>query len=97
MPTSPTDTLATVFLLIGLLTFIVNLIFAAGVLQDGDRLKKKGRETILAPFWVWALATAIAGVFGAAVYWLLHHSNLVDKGPDESVPVDVTSDSTQFE
>lgn len=64
--------------LIGLATFVVNVIFTAGVLSDGERLRKGGRDTVIAPYWAWAMATLLGGVFAAAVYWLLHHSTFVN-------------------
>lgn len=70
-------------LLIGIVTFVINVIFTAGVLSDGERLRKAGRDTVIAPYWAWAMATLIGGVFAAAIYWLLHHSTFVNNDGGE--------------
>lgn len=55
---------------------IINLFFASAVAKDAGYLYQRGYNTILVPGIIWALATLIGGLLAAAIYWVLHHSNL---------------------
>ena len=65
--------LQTIFLL-GLA--IVHVGFALNVLKDGDLIRSKGSEPLLAGSALWSLATLLGGVFVAGIYWLVNHSTL---------------------
>jgi hypothetical protein len=56
---------------------LVHLIFAGAVAKDAGRLVKDGRPTYLVSPMTWAFATLVGGVFVAAVYWFMHHLNLM--------------------
>ncbi|QDU43424.1 hypothetical protein Mal52_18980 [Symmachiella dynata] len=60
---------------VGVLTFIVNFSFAAGVFRNAEYLFKAERLNFVGP-WMWFFATLFGGVFVAAVYWAVHHSRL---------------------
>jgi phosphate/sulfate permease len=55
---------------------IINVLFAAGVGNDANELRREGGRTQIAGQAVWVLATLLGGVFVAAVYWLIHRSAL---------------------
>lgn len=57
---------------VALVTVIVHVYFALAVFQDAKRLKP-----VFVVGGVWALATLAGGVFVAAIYWVMHHSDLV--------------------
>jgi hypothetical protein len=71
-----TDSLFFLWGLFIIATAVVHIVFAIGVLKDGQRIHGAGNETVLVPFWVWALATLLGGVVIAAIYWAVHHSTL---------------------
>lgn len=60
---------------VGVLTFIVNLSFAAGVFRNAETLFNAERLNFVGP-WMWFFATLLGGVFVAAAYWAMHHSRL---------------------
>lgn len=60
---------------VGVLTFIVNFSFAAGVFRNAEYLFKAERLNFVGP-WMWFFATLFGGVFVAAAYWVIHHSRL---------------------
>ena len=59
---------------ITLLAAVVHVSFAVAVFLDARRLPRK---PILVLSVVWALATLLGGLFVAAVYWVIHHSRLL--------------------
>ncbi len=70
---SQMETLSQLLLVI---TAILHVIFAGAVAKDSGKLSKVGQTTCLVSGVTWAFATLIGGVFTAAIYWLIHHSNL---------------------
>jgi hypothetical protein len=55
---------------------IVHVGFALNVLKDGDQIRAKGSQPLLAAPVLWCLATLLGGVFVAAIYWVVNHSTL---------------------
>lgn len=55
---------------------IVHVGFALGVLKDGDQIRSKGSQPLLAGPALWCLATLLGGVFVAGIYWVMNHSTL---------------------
>ena len=68
--------LQTLSLLLMIINALIHLIFAGGVAKDAGLMLKMGQKTALVSGSVWAFATLIGGVFVAAIYWFIHHSNL---------------------
>jgi len=63
-------------IVVAILGVVVNILFAYAVFNDSNALEQGGKKLVLVGPWVWALATLFAGVFGALVYWAVHHSTL---------------------
>jgi phosphate/sulfate permease len=63
-------------IIIGALTVIVHVLFAAGVARDAGSIQRSGLSTEIVSPLVWVLSVLLGGVFAAAVYWLIHHSSL---------------------
>jgi amino acid transporter len=71
-------------LAIWLITAIIHISLAIGVLEDTERLlKNERRGTFLVGSNTWALATLLGGIITAAIYWAIHHSNLRPTLPDK--------------
>ena len=65
------------FIALWVLTAIIHISFAFGVLNDTQMLwRHLRRKTFFVGGGLWALATLLGGVFVAAIYWLIHHSSL---------------------
>ena len=63
--------------LIAVVNAVVHVVLAIAVMADqAKRTHRVYRERSLGPAWVWILVTLLTGVIGAAVYWLIHVSNL---------------------
>jgi hypothetical protein len=60
---------------------IIHILLAVGVYDAEKQLKRENRPTILAPGWVWAVATLIGGVVTAGIYWAINHSTLRPSEP----------------
>ena len=65
-----TSQIASLQLLITLITIIIHVIFAGAVAKDAGSLAKTGQKTMLVSGVTWAFATLIGGVFVAAVFVL---------------------------
>tara|TARA_B110000908_G_C9942989_1_gene309074 strand:- start:72 stop:335 length:264 start_codon:yes stop_codon:yes gene_type:complete len=63
-------------LLLMLINALVHLMFAGAVARDAGALNQLNRRPALVSAYIWAFATLIGGVFVAAIYWFIHHSNL---------------------
>ena len=59
-----------------LINVVVHILFAGAVAKDGGKMQKIGQQTLLVSPYTWAFATLVGGVFVAAIYWFIHHSNL---------------------
>lgn len=59
-----------------ILSGILHIIFAGAVARDAGKLTKEHIPTFLVSGITWAFATLIGGVFTAAIYWLIHRSQL---------------------
>lgn len=68
--------IATLQLLLLVLTAILHIIFAGAVARDSGELIKSGQKPVLVTGITWAFATLVGGVFVAAVYWFIHHSKI---------------------
>lgn len=68
--------IASIQLLLTLVSVILHLIFAAAVAKDAGTLNKTSNGTVLTSGVTWAFATLIGGVVVAAIYWFIHHSTL---------------------
>jgi hypothetical protein len=55
--------------------FLINLVFAIGVMRDGDRIRERGGDTFLVGPTAWMLATLFGSIVVIALYWLVHHSS----------------------
>ena len=64
-----------------ILTVIVHLAFTVGVATDAKKLCEHGGGLFLVGPNMWGFATLIGGIWVAAVYWLIHHSNLRPDNP----------------
>ncbi|MCF6767186.1 hypothetical protein L3V86_02250 [Thiotrichales bacterium 19S11-10] len=74
-----TNSLSHISIIFGILTLIVNLIFSAGVAKDIGNLNSRGIPPQFVPGFAWVIATIALGVWGALIYWLMHHSSLARK------------------
>lgn len=63
-------------LLLMVINALVHVIFAGAVAKDAGLLHQLGRRPALVSAHIWAFATLLGGVFTAAIYWFIHHSNL---------------------
>lgn len=63
--------------LILIIQVIVHILFAGAVARDAGLLRKQGIATYLVSSMTWAFATLVGGVFVAAVYFFMHHVNLL--------------------
>ena len=68
--------ISTVSLIIVAINAILHILFAGAVAKDSGKITKTGLKTALVSGVTWAFATLIGGVFIAAIYWFIHHSNL---------------------
>ena len=56
--------------------FFVHLLFALGVMRDGDRIRTAGGDTRFVGPGAWAASVLLGGLLAVALYWLIHHSSL---------------------
>lgn len=59
-----------------LLSVIVNIILAFGVYNEAEKLKNGGGQLIFLGSFLWFVLTAIGGIAAAALFWVIHLSNL---------------------
>ena len=62
--------------MLAIINAILHIIFAGAVAKDAGRLNALGNRLALVSASTWAFATLMGGVFTAAIYWFIHHSNL---------------------
>lgn len=60
----------------GALLLFVNLLFARGVMRDGDRLRELGFEPRFVGPGTWAIGVVFGSFAVVALYWFIHHSRL---------------------
>lgn len=70
------DQIQTFLYLLSIINAILHLIFASAVARDAGKLYQLGYKPALVSATTWAFATLLGGVFTAAIYWFIHHSNL---------------------
>lgn len=58
------------------LTFLMHLLFAAGVFRAARGLRARGEKVMFAPPVGWAILTLLWGMIIVLPYWLIHHSGL---------------------
>ena len=63
-----------VFIAFWIATVIVHIMFAIAVYRDAVSLNLKGTGTVFASPLIWCLSALVGGVFLAAIYWVIHHS-----------------------
>ncbi len=66
----------TLSILLMIINALLHVIFAGAVARDAGFLYKLGQRPALVSAATWAFATLLGGVFVAAIYWFIHHSNL---------------------
>ncbi len=59
-----------------LITIIIHIAFTIAVHRDAAALNRKGTGTLYVGPIVWSLSVLLGGVFLAAIYWVIHHSDL---------------------
>ncbi|QBG37186.1 hypothetical protein [Litorilituus sediminis] len=65
--------IALIFLVINI---IIHFMFAFGVYKYAKDGEVNGKQTWMVTPLIWGVSTVFLGPFFAAVYWLIHHSNL---------------------
>jgi membrane protein implicated in regulation of membrane protease activity len=63
-------------IVVAIVTFIINTVFAFAVDRDARRIVRGGGYTFLVAPGFWAFATFLGGPLVAVAYWLVHHSSL---------------------
>ena len=58
------------------ITIIIHIAFTVAVHRDAAALNRKGTGTLYVGPVVWCLSVLLGGVFLAAIYWVIHHSDL---------------------
>lgn len=76
-----TSQIQTFLYLLMVINGILHLIFAGAVANDAGNLYRIGQKPVLVSAATWAFATLLGGVFVAAIYWFIHHSNLTLNQP----------------
>ena len=72
----PLPLLLVIWAIFTMIMVVVNVLFAVGVGDDANELRREGGRTQIAGQAVWVFATLFGGVFVAAVYWVIHRSTL---------------------
>lgn len=65
-----------IMLVLSALVLAAHISFAWGVWTDADQRAGRAERVWFAVPLIWALATVVSGMLGAAVYWLIHYSSL---------------------
>ena len=65
-----------ILIVIGSAVFLVNLLFALGVLHDAHRIHDKGHGPLFVGPTVWFFGVLFGSFLVLALYWLMHHSSL---------------------
>ncbi len=60
----------------GAALLLSNVIFAIGVMRDGDRIRERGADTQFVGPAMWALGVLVGSFAVVALYWVVHHSTL---------------------
>jgi len=64
------------FLIAGIVTLIVHVVFALAVYSDATDRDANRRGLVLVGPGMWAVTTLLTGLLGAVAYWLVHSSAL---------------------
>ena len=55
---------------------VAHIMLAVALFNDGQRLERKGQQTVLVNPMIWALLGLAGGILTGGVYWVIHYSNL---------------------
>ncbi len=65
-----------ILIVIGSAAFLLNLLFALGVLRDAHRRQDRNRELLFVGPTTWFFGVVFGSFLVLALYWLMHHSSL---------------------
>lgn len=57
-----------------IMTIVIHVAFSLAVYRDAKLLNRFGTGTVFTGPLIWSWAVLVGGVFVAAIYWVIHHS-----------------------